>query len=445
MTRRVILDMTDIWLHLARGERVTGIQRVVLKTAKHITGSDKAEVILGYYNRRYNLYSYFNMEAGFDDLEALRKAVCARHLRPFRPEKYKGRPISRAYQTLLKKWLPALRRLAATRGMKSSELRFRDGDIILSLGCGWASPDMFNLVEPLVRKHRVTLIVMIHDLSTILGEFPVAEKLCDNFFHQWLTDLARYVRKYLVYSEATKKELGEYLETLGVKNYRIGKTGLAHEFRVGDPGPVSENVAAITGKEFVLAVISYPPPGNKNLERLLEAWIRLSTGPDSESVPTLVVAGGVGPSNVSDEVLLKLGGKLELVFRPNDTELGDLYESALFTVLPSTREGWGLTIGESLWHGKFCVTSGVSSMPEVGGSFCDYFDPFDVDDMIRVLRRPIQDRDYLRMREAAIDHSALVSWEQSTEHLLDAALHLVREESPALTEHEANQTKTPAL
>jgi glycosyltransferase involved in cell wall biosynthesis len=86
----------------------------------------------------------------------------------------------------------------------------------------------------------------------------------------------------------------------------------------------------------------------------------------------------------------------------SDAELQQAYRSCLFTVFPSLSEGWGLPIAESLAHGKFCVASDRTSIPEVGGDLIDYFDPSDDDDAVAKIERPLLDPGYLTAREARV-------------------------------------------
>jgi len=97
-----------------------------------------------------------------------------------------------------------------------------------------------------------------------------------------------------------------------------------------------------------------------------------------------------------------LGGKIVLVPGLSDAELREAYRSCLFTVFPSLCEGWGLPIAESLAHGKFCVASNRTSIPEVAGDFIDYFDPSDDDDALAKIERLLLDPSYLMAREARL-------------------------------------------
>jgi glycosyltransferase involved in cell wall biosynthesis len=61
-----------------------------------------------------------------------------------------------------------------------------------------------------------------------------------------------------------------------------------------------------------------------------------------------------------------------------------------------------LPIAESLAHGKFCIASNRTSIPEVGGNLVDYFDPADEDDALAKIERPLLDPAYLATREAQV-------------------------------------------
>jgi glycosyltransferase involved in cell wall biosynthesis len=423
MHRRLIVDMTDIWLFLAQNDRVTGIQRVVLKQAQHLLSQDGIETLLGYYDPRFGIYARFPMSAGLDDLTALRSTVRASHIRPPRPHKLRNRPLASLYHWIRTRALPALRRLLTRRRSMPELLAFRDGDIVLSLGGGWVSTEMFRLVEPLAKQGAVTPVVLIHDIIPLLDVDGPAGERDGNSYHLWLSDIARYAGGFLVTSDSAQSGFAGYLADIGATDQCVEKAPLPHEFQPRDGQTVSPDIAALGPEEYVLAVISHNLP-RKNLDRLLETWGRLRDRLGEAATPRLVIAGGIMQADLPEAAVNRLGGRLQIAFRPNDTELTHLYRGALFTVFPSTYEGWGLPIGESLWMGKFCVTSNTSSMPEVGGAFCDYFDPLDIDSMAEAIERPIRDRAYLRSREEAINRAKLTSWEQSAAMLRDAVMRI---------------------
>lgn len=78
-------------------------------------------------------------------------------------------------------------------------------------------------------------------------------------------------------------------------------------------------------------------------------------------------------------------------FTPDD-ELSKLYQTCQYVVFPSLYEGFGIPILEAFSYGKTVASSNRTSLPEVGGNACLYFDPFNiqemVEDMYRLLNEP---------------------------------------------------------
>jgi glycosyltransferase involved in cell wall biosynthesis len=144
----------------------------------------------------------------------------------------------------------------------------------------------------------------------------------------------------------------------------------------------------------------------KNHRLLVRVWRRLIERHGADAVPALIFAGQIGW--LVDDLLAELAasdyldGKIMLLPGLADDELRQAYRSSLFTVFPSLCEGWGLPIAESLMHGKFCVASNRTSIPEVGGDLIDYFDPANEDDALAKIERLLLDPGYLTAREARL-------------------------------------------
>ncbi len=78
-------------------------------------------------------------------------------------------------------------------------------------------------------------------------------------------------------------------------------------------------------------------------------------------------------------------------------------------------------MAESLKHGKFCVSSNSSSLPEVGGDLVDYFDPADEDGAFARIERVLFEPGYLAAREAHIRMNYRPpSWADCARDLVDA-------------------------
>ncbi len=99
------------------------------------------------------------------------------------------------------------------------------------------------------------------------------------------------------------------------------------------------------------------------------------------TLPMLYLVGRVGWLADATVHLLTLdpavAPRVRLLGARTDRELAWLYEHCRYSVFPSYAEGWGLPVGESAAHGKVCITTDRSSIPEVVGACAQYVSPFD--------------------------------------------------------------------
>ena len=176
----------------------------------------------------------------------------------------------------------------------------------------------------------------------------------------------------------------------------------------------------------------------KNHRLLVRVWQRLLERHGTNLVPNLVFAGKIGwlvDDLLNDlEASDYLNGKIILLRSLSDAELQQAYRSCLFTVFPSLSEGWGLPIVESLAHGKFCVASNHTSIPEAGGSLIDYFDPLNEDDALAKIERPLIDPGYLAAREAQLRAEYRVrTWGECVHALIAACDEAVAGDAQAVS------------
>ena len=101
--------------------------------------------------------------------------------------------------------------------------------------------------------------------------------------------------------------------------------------------------------------------------------------------------------------LAKQGHRVAVGRGLSDQEMLEAYRSAMFTVFPSTHEGYGLPVAESLTVGVPVITTGYGSTAEIaeaGG--CLLVDPRDDDSLIDAMRSLLTDDELLdRLRSQA--------------------------------------------
>ena len=90
---------------------------------------------------------------------------------------------------------------------------------------------------------------------------------------------------------------------------------------------------------------------------------------------------------------------------------------------------------ESLSVGTPCIASWSSSIPEVGGKVCSYFDPLSAADMRRAVLEMLTRRRMAgaRLPAACRTHAARYSWDASLACILDGLRPLLEARASHLT------------
>ena len=188
-------------------------------------------------------------------------------------------------------------------------------------------------------------------------------------------------------------------------------------------------IAKLKDRQFVLVVCTIEP--RKNHAYLHAVWKALVE--EGLDPPDLVFVGRFGwRVNDFHNMLVDtgfLGGRVHLLHDLSDMDLELLYRSCLFTAFPSIVEGWGLPVGESLMHGRAVIASSTSSVPEVGGAFVDYIDPWNVTGGIEVFKRMLFDVEYREERTRNVRENFVArTWDDVGKDLL-TQLETLRQQS----------------
>ena len=77
-------------------------------------------------------------------------------------------------------------------------------------------------------------------------------------------------------------------------------------------------------------------------------------------------------------------------------------------------------VAESLFYGKLCLSSGVSSMPEIGGKLVDYFSPNDPVQLLEKIQHYLKHpHDIAKKEEAVKKHYKAVTWDETFAQVRD--------------------------
>jgi len=314
----------------------------------------------------------------------------------------------------------------------------RRGDVIVSLGASWGIPNYMKYIAEAKRCYGIRFAPLVHDLIPIKHE-SLVEPHHTVQFRDWLRAAMPVADIVFTNSKHTRTALVTFVADCGWRLPPVEALEMGSGFR----DPLTAGKTA--GKE---AMMSLPPRYvlfvstielRKNHRLLVRVWKRLLERHGTNLVPNLVFAGKIGwlVDDLLDDLEASnyLNGKIILLRSLSDAELQQAYRSCLFTVFPSLSEGWGLPIAESLAHGKFCVASDHTSIPEAGGELIDYFDPLNEDDALAKIERPLIDPGYLAAREAQLRAEYRVrTWGDCVRALIGALDETVAEDPQAVAQ-----------
>lgn len=237
----------------------------------------------------------------------------------------------------------------------------------------------FSMAHYGPRFSKVPYVVTIHDLSFL--HYPKLFKKNDLY---QLTNWTKYSVKNSAHIIAVSQKTRDDI----IKNYHVDPSKITVTYEGYDkerfkPQPKSaiekiKNRYKIKG-DYILFVGTLQP--RKNLERLIEAFNRLTTpstsevGSDSSEVSKpalkLVICGKKGwmYDQIFEKVkILDLEQKVIFTDYVPDDDLPALISGAQVYVLPSLWEGFGIPVIEAQACGVPVVVSGTSSLPEIVGA-----------------------------------------------------------------------------
>ena len=222
-------------------------------------------------------------------------------------------------------------------------------------------------------------VVTIHDLSYLY--FP-DEFLKKDLYQlkNWTAYALRNSIKIIAVSKTTKKDI---IHEYGIPDEKISVIYNGYE--------TDKQSAATLRTNYFLYVGTIQP--RKNLKFLITAFSQFhKTNPSFN----LIIAGKKGWLYEDIFKQVEWMGMKDFISFPGfvtDEEKDSLYKKAVAFVLPSLYEGFGIPLLEAMAHGCPVLSSFSSSLPEVGGEACLYFDPKNSDDLVEKMNAIISDKE----------------------------------------------------
>jgi glycosyltransferase involved in cell wall biosynthesis len=252
---------------------------------------------------------------------------------------------------------------------------------------------------------------IIHDLSTVLTpQFHDAETI--EYHALSLRDDVHSNDLTFCVSHATRDDLLAYLGPLDPS--RVIVTPLAASLDPDlhpSPTPV---------EPYVLVLGTIEP--RKNIDQVLRF---LAEQPHLLRAIRFVFLGRYGWGDSVESLLERHGlheafdaGRVVFPGFISEPAKQMLLQHARMLIYPSLFEGFGLPIVEALTLGTPCLTTRSTSLPEVGGAVCHYFDPFEPGDFARGFAAALQDSP--QHRRARQDRAAAFTWPRTWRIITEA-------------------------
>ncbi len=387
-----LLDVTDLVEFLQRRESVSGVQRVVAETVPLVVERTNARTVILDRGRgvfvELTSHEYATLVAegarsrSREDREALSQAADA----------------------------------ARARARTDNPVAISQDTVLVILGALWISDALMLAVRD-AHAQGARIVALLYDLTPVMRTGHTAA--VNHLFERYLTLLAQTASRVPAISRSSRHDFTTWFDTH------------ARDLQVAAPAPggaATRLPCGLTPDQFAAPDSPWPRPyalfvgtieSRKNHMLALNAWRRLIERYGAEDVPDLVCIGRLGWH--ANEFLREyvytrgLDGKVSVLSSSiGDAELAQFYAHAQFTLYPSSYEGWGLPVSESLAFGKVAIVADNSSLREAGGELACYFTSDDLDSLVACIETNALDenarlRNERRIREAP---TAPITWEQ---------------------------------
>jgi len=119
------------------------------------------------------------------------------------------------------------------------------------------------------------------------------------------------------------------------------------------------------------------------------------------------------------EAETRMNNRIKIFYDASDDKVAEFYKLCDFTVFPSTEEGYGLPIVESLWSFKPCITAKFGAMAEIaklGG--CLMVDTYDVNEICESIEKLIHEPGLRELKKTEMLSRRTSTWFEYAGRLL---------------------------
>ncbi len=274
----------------------------------------------------------------------------------------------------------------------------------------------------------------LHDaIPIVLKEYFFQMKISTS----WFKDVYETLNKndyYFTNSEYTKQDFLKYCDNLNPEHIITTYLGANDKFyQVTDNDVISkikQKYNIPEDKKFVFSLCTLEP--RKNLIFAVKNFVKFI---QENNIDDLVFVMGGGHWQLFLETLKKeldgLGEYRDKIIPTgyiDDDDLAALYSASEIFVYTSLYEGFGMPVLEAMQCGCACITSNVTSIPEVIGDAGIQINPKSDVEMVEAYKKMYYDKDFQNeCRQMALKRAKLFSWKKCTDIIVNKIYEVVNE------------------
>jgi glycosyltransferase involved in cell wall biosynthesis len=273
---------------------------------------------------------------------------------------------------------------------------------LFDLEAAWHNAPHRSIILPRLHSEGVRTSTLIADvMPTQFPQWFDAGQI--QLFSSFIDAHVEYSEKFLCISKCSERDVIDYAErTAPDTHLDTSLITIGGDFRSGSTS--AARPASAPAGRYLLSVGTVEP--RKNHGFLLDAFDQLSSEYPDLGLVFVGMAGWMTGSTIERfERHPEFGKRFRWLGRTPDDELDALYEHAFLAVQPALYEGFGAPVAEALARGIPTLSSNGGALPEAGGDRAEYFDPQDLETLIVLLRRHLDDESHHQeMRDGLIGY-----------------------------------------
>jgi len=276
-------------------------------------------------------------------------------------------------------------RAKAAHMSRFKRIEFQEDDTLFIPWGEWWDGNFIAKLEEWHRDHGIKIVQIVHDMGPAIMPHISNSGNASQTFPIYCRRILPICSLILTVSENSKQEATTWLKQHKLPVPPMYSFRLGDDIHIAKPEPSRDPAykqSGLRGNDFILMVGTFELKKN-HLLLYYVYHLALERGID---LPKIVMVGRRGwLTEVTYELMSKdplVKDKFIFLFNTSDEELSWIYDRALFTVLPSFYEGWGIPIAESLARGVPSLAGNTSSMPEVAPGFVKHFSSYSTDECL---------------------------------------------------------------